>query len=73
MSNLSEKIKKRKEELTQTMDQLKQVEAAREELTKRVLVLQGAISQLEELEKEEMMGKDDAKEGISDANKDEKD
>jgi len=26
MSNLSEKIKKRKEELTQTMDQLKQVQ-----------------------------------------------
>jgi len=73
MSNLSEKIKKRKEELTQTMDQLKQVEAAREELTKRVLVLQGAISQLEELEKEEMMGKDNAKEDVSDANKDEKD
>jgi len=67
MSNLSEKIKKRKEELTQAMEQLKQVEAAREELTKRVLVLQGAISQLEELEKEEMMGKVDADEDVSDA------
>jgi len=49
---ICEEIKKRREELEKATEQLRQVENLREDLVKRILAIQGALAQLEELKKE---------------------